>query len=58
MVFKVLINTCTIKQWFKIVISLSTITNIPLKVKVSGCMGTHTQYAISLHFLLDLKNSI
>ena len=40
------------------VISLSTIMNIPLKVKVGGCMGTHTQYAINLHFLLDLKTSI
>ena len=43
MVFKVLIKTltCTIKQWLKI-ISISTLMNIPLKVKVSGCMGnTH-----------------
>jgi len=31
------------KAIVKIVISLSTVTNIPLKVKVSGCMGnTHT----------------
>ena len=41
------------------VISLSTIMKIPLIVKVSGCMGnTHTQYAINLHFLLDIKNSM
>jgi len=40
------------------VISLSTkytTINIPLKVKVSGCMG-NTQYAINLHFLLAQRN--
>jgi len=58
-----LIKTCSYhkrngKNSFVIKFSLSTIMKIPLRVKVSGCMGnTHTVCYESTHFLVDLKNS-